>query len=125
MLLIISSPGDFTSIESVRPKVEARGVPVLWWDEDQYPAHSRLTVAIDGTDCRQILQHNGRTYDLADVTAVWDRRPSPTQVGDLVTDEDYRLYVELVARHFCDRPRHGHRCRQPISRSASAVLGSR
>ena len=102
MLLIISSPDDAATIDFVRPKVEARGVPVLWWNEDQYPGRSRLTVEIDGTGCRQILRHEGRSYDLADVTAVWDRRPSPVRAGDLVTEEDYREYAELVARRFRD-----------------------
>lgn len=102
MILIVSSPDDAVTIDFVRPKVEARGVPVLWWDEDQYPAHSRLTVTIDEAGCRQTLKHNGQTYDLADVTTVWDRRPSPIQVGDLVTDEDYRAYAELVAGRFRD-----------------------
>ncbi|GAA0550982.1 MvdC/MvdD family ATP grasp protein [Actinomadura livida] len=102
MLLIISSPDDAATIDFVRPKVEARGIPVLWWDEDQYPAHSRLTVEIDDGGCRQILKHRGRTYDLAEVTAVWDRRPSPIQVGDLVTDEDYRAHADLVAGRFRD-----------------------
>ncbi|MGC5030157.1 MvdC/MvdD family ATP grasp protein [Micromonospora sp. DT229] len=102
MILIISSPDDAVTIDLVRLKMEARGVPVLWWDEDQYPAHSRLTAAIDGDGCRQILKHDGQTYDLAEVTAVWDRRPSPIQVNDLVTEEDYRAYAELVARRFRD-----------------------
>ncbi|MGV9377028.1 MvdC/MvdD family ATP grasp protein [Nonomuraea sp. NPDC003707] len=96
MLLIISSPRD-DSVHTVRPKLEERGVPLLWWDEAEYPGSSTLTTAFLDGRWRQTLTFQGETYDLSKVTAVWDRRPGKVAAPG-VREPSQRAFAEHVAR---------------------------
>lgn len=95
MILIISDPLD-DSVSLVMPMLKRRGVPVLWWDEADFPEHTTISIEMLQGGCRQILTHHGVSYDLAEVTAVWHRRPNPpsaTSVGDATQ----RAYAEEMA----------------------------
>ncbi|GLW09731.1 hypothetical protein Misp01_48600 [Microtetraspora sp. NBRC 13810] len=96
MLLIISSARD-DSVRAVLPKLAARGVPLLWWDEADYPAACTLTTGFAGGRWQQTLTYRGETYDLSKVTAVWDRRPDrPSAAG--VREPSQRAFAEHAAR---------------------------
>ncbi|MBO3747476.1 ATP-dependent carboxylate-amine ligase [Streptosporangiaceae bacterium NEAU-GS5] len=96
MLMIISDPAD-ASAALVLPKLKERGVETLWWDESALAAETTLTIGLDGAAVRQTLTHEGRAYDLAEVTAVWHRRPRRPK-ATAVGDETQRAYADLVTR---------------------------
>ncbi|GAA2858832.1 hypothetical protein GCM10010517_17310 [Streptosporangium fragile] len=96
MLLIISNPRD-DSADMVVSKIEGRGVPVLWWDEADFPERTTVSTEMLGGRCRQTLTHRGVSHDLAKVTAVWHRRPGPPAATS-VTDPTQRAYAEETAR---------------------------
>ncbi|SEL06672.1 ATP-dependent carboxylate-amine ligase [Nonomuraea pusilla] len=83
------------------------GVPVLWWDNGEYPARSRITASFAGGR-RRLLLHidrpdgEGPTVDLSRVTAVWRSRPSGPQAHPAVTDPTQRAHAELQAEVMLD-----------------------
>ncbi|MDP9863456.1 MULTISPECIES: MvdC/MvdD family ATP grasp protein [Streptosporangium] len=96
MLLIISSSRD-DSVHTVLPKLKERGVPLLWWDEADYPRASTLTIGYLDGRWRQTLTYRGETHDLSRITAVWDRRPDRLSSPD-VRDPSQREFAEHVAK---------------------------
>lgn len=96
MLLIISDLQD-DSVSMVVRRFEERGVPVLWWDEADFPERTVVSTELAAGSCRQIMTHEGVSHDLAEVTAVWHRRPNPPAASS-VTDPSQRAYAEEVAR---------------------------
>ncbi|MGW5262698.1 MvdC/MvdD family ATP grasp protein [Microbispora sp. NPDC004025] len=98
--MIISGSRD-DSVHAVLPKLRERGVPLLWWDEGDYPGASTLTTEhLDGR-WRQTLTHRGETYDLSKVGAVWYRRPGRPSAPD-VGEPSQRDFAEHVAAHALD-----------------------
>ncbi|MFC3983459.1 MvdC/MvdD family ATP grasp protein [Streptosporangium jomthongense] len=97
MLLIISSARD-DSVHAVLPKLKERGVPLLWWDEADYPGSSTLTTSFISGRWRQRLTYRGETHDLSAVTAVWYRRPDKPSAPD-VREPSQREFAEHGAKH--------------------------
>ncbi|MBB2908846.1 hypothetical protein FHS43_000092 [Streptosporangium becharense] len=97
MLLIISSALD-DSVRTVLPKLRERGVPLLWWDEADYPGASTLTTGLVDGRWRQTLTYRGETHDLSKVTAVWHRRPGTPSAPE-VGEPSQREFAENVAKH--------------------------
>ncbi|MFB9674794.1 MvdC/MvdD family ATP grasp protein [Streptosporangium vulgare] len=94
--MIISSHRD-DSVHAVLPKLQERGVPLLWWDEADYPGASTLTAGcLDGHWC-QTLTYRGETYDLSKVRAVWDRRPDRPSALE-VPEPSQRAFAEHTAK---------------------------
>ncbi|MFI7704368.1 MvdC/MvdD family ATP grasp protein, partial [Nonomuraea sp. NPDC049480] len=100
MLLIISAALD-DSVGLVMPKLKARGVPVLWWDEADFPEHTLINVELLEGNCHQTLTYRGVCYDLAEITAVWHRRPGPPSASS-VTHPTHRVYAQEAARRVLD-----------------------
>ncbi|MGV9773107.1 MvdC/MvdD family ATP grasp protein [Streptosporangium sp. NPDC003464] len=96
VLLIISSARD-DSVHTVLPKLEERGVPLLWWDEADYPGASTLTTRYADGRWQQELTYRGQTHDLSKVTAVWHRRPDKPSAPE-VREPSQREFAEHVAR---------------------------
>ncbi|ETK30649.1 MvdC/MvdD family ATP grasp protein [Microbispora sp. ATCC PTA-5024] len=96
MLLIISDPRD-DSVRMVVRRLAERDVPFLWWDEADFPERTLIGTRLSGEGWRQSLTHGGTTYDLAEVTAVWHRRPNPPSAPS-VADQSQRAYAEQMAR---------------------------
>ncbi|MFF4779084.1 MvdC/MvdD family ATP grasp protein [Microtetraspora fusca] len=96
MLLIISSARD-DSVHTVLPKLRERGVPLLWWDEAEYPGACTLTTSYLDGRWRQVLTRRGETYDLSTVTAVWDRRPDKPSSPE-VREPSQREFAEHAAK---------------------------
>ncbi|WP_324789535.1 MvdC/MvdD family ATP grasp protein [Streptomyces sp. H51] len=99
MILIISDPQDAT-VHFVLPHLERFGAEVLWWNEDRFPAESRLTLQVRGGLPRALLHTGGATHDLADVTAVWVRRPGHARTADSVREPTHRAWAEHVSTYF-------------------------
>ncbi|MBG0814210.1 hypothetical protein HS045_08270 [Planomonospora sp. ID82291] len=96
MLLIISSARD-DLVHAVLPRLRERGVPLLWWDEADYPGASTLTTGFVDGRWRQTLTCRSGTYDLSEITAVWHRRPDrPSAPG--VREPSQREFAEHAAR---------------------------
>ncbi|WP_169981835.1 MvdC/MvdD family ATP grasp protein [Microbispora sp. H10836] len=101
MILILSDRGD-EAVHAVLPKLKHRGVPVTWWDPGDHPARAGITAAFDGGRHRVVLDTVDGRIDLADVTAVWRRRPNrPASAGN-VTDPTHRAHAALQAEFLLD-----------------------
>ncbi|MGY2051391.1 MvdC/MvdD family ATP grasp protein [Methylobacterium sp. JK268] len=100
MLLILSRPDD-AHVPMVVPKLEARGIPYLWFDPARYPGEAEISIALDGGGVvRRVLHVDGRAHDLSAVTGVWNRRPGEPRAGPAVTDPTHRAFVESVGERF-------------------------
>ncbi|MCC5574939.1 ATP-dependent carboxylate-amine ligase [Microtetraspora sp. AC03309] len=99
MLLILSDRGDVT-VDMVLPKIESRGLPVVWWDPGDFPSGGRVTVTFQGDEPSFLLATEDRDLDLGDVTAVWVRRPNAPTAAVNMTDPTQRAHVERVSRFF-------------------------
>ncbi|MEV4113714.1 MvdC/MvdD family ATP grasp protein [Nonomuraea sp. NPDC049695] len=76
--------------------------PVLWWDNGDYPARSRITASFAGGRRRLLLDTGTDTYDLSQVTAVWRSRPSGPEAAGSVTDASQRAHVRLQSEVMLD-----------------------
>ncbi|MBN6053980.1 hypothetical protein JYK22_18710, partial [Nonomuraea sp. RK-328] len=80
----------------------AGGTPVLWWDNGDYPARSRVTATFTGGTRRLVLDTGARTIDLSQITAVWRSRPSGPEAAAAVTDPSHRAHARLQAEVMLD-----------------------
>jgi hypothetical protein len=97
MILVLSGPDDGT-VDMVLPELAARGADVLRWDPAGFPSRATLTAVVGGGPRPRLLLDTGeRSVDLADVTAVWNRRPNPPRAGD-ATDPVHRERTERLSR---------------------------
>ncbi|MEV0230791.1 MvdC/MvdD family ATP grasp protein [Nonomuraea sp. NPDC050786] len=93
--MIISSRHD-ASVAAILPKLRDRGVPLLWWDEADYPQNSVLTTGYHDGRWRQTLTYQGEQHDLSKVTVAWYRRPGRPS-APAVQDPSQRTFAEYVA----------------------------
>ncbi|MGP4095957.1 hypothetical protein [Nonomuraea sp. KM90] len=75
--------------------------PVLWWDNGDFPGHSRITAAFAGGERRLLLDTGTELVDLSRVTAVWRSRPSGPR-ANAVADATQRAHAELQAEVLLD-----------------------
>ncbi|MFB4270388.1 MvdC/MvdD family ATP grasp protein [Nonomuraea sp. GTA35] len=101
MLLILSEPGD-TTVRMVLPKLKARGAEVVWWDPAQYPAAAHLTARFAAGGTELGLVTGGEVVDLAETTAVWNRRPGQPAAARSVTAGDLRERVGELSEWFLE-----------------------
>ena len=102
MVLILSSDAD-AHVPLVACELEARGVDVLCFDPGRFPAEARMSFRLDSAGVQsRLLEVDGRRYDLANVHAVWNRRPTLPVPAATVADQSVRTYIEFSARHFLD-----------------------
>ncbi|GGK81117.1 hypothetical protein Sme01_44400 [Sphaerisporangium melleum] len=102
MILILSDLRDDT-VEMVLPKLKRLGVPVTWWDSGDYPARSRITLALGADGARRLMLHTATgTLDLSTVTAVWRRRPTGPTPAAHVSEPTHRTHVDWQAQFLLD-----------------------
>ncbi|GAA3102440.1 MvdC/MvdD family ATP grasp protein [Streptosporangium carneum] len=103
MILILSDRQD-DAVEMVLPKLRARGVPVTWWDPGDFPARGSLTAAFTGQGHRIVLDTGAGAgpLDLAQVRAVWWRRPNRPTPAENVTEPSHRRHVVWQAEFLLD-----------------------
>lgn len=102
-MLLILSEADDGHIPLVLAKLEAHGAAHLWFDASSFPGEAQITLEYARSGLvRRLLWHKGRSYDLASVTAVWNRRPGLPRASDAVPEANQRAYVELVSRNVLD-----------------------
>ena len=94
-VLVLTGPGDLHA-DRVCGLLRARGVRVTVFDPADLPARARMTVGLDPAGRpRRVLHQGTDALDLADVTAVWVRKPGrpggspdgPDPVARLVAGE--------------------------------------
>jgi hypothetical protein len=97
MLLILSSKKD-EHVPLLLPHLEKRGARIRWIDAGDFPCAATISVRYtqDGLE-RVAARYDGEALDLADVTAVWYRRPSQPGIDDRITAPDHRRCVEEVS----------------------------
>lgn len=91
MILILSDRRD-EAVEMVPAGLRRRRAPVTWWDPGDFPARGRLTAAFGDGGYRFVLDPGtgGTPLGLAEVRAVWRRRPNPPTPAASVTDPSHR-----------------------------------
>ncbi|MGI5491830.1 MvdC/MvdD family ATP grasp protein [Microtetraspora malaysiensis] len=99
MLLVLSDRRDAT-VDTVLPKIEARGLPVVWWDPGDFPSGGRVTATFTGDRPSIVLSTEDLVLDLAEVTAVWVRRPNAPSAATNMTEPTQRAHVDRVSRFF-------------------------
>jgi glutathione synthase/RimK-type ligase-like ATP-grasp enzyme len=83
MVLIVTERGDLTA-DFLVLELEARGAEFLRLNTEDYPTQVNLVWSPDGAH----LALGGRTIDLADVDAVWYRRPRLPQLPSDYSEEE-------------------------------------
>ncbi|MEZ7128723.1 hypothetical protein ACBR40_25620 [Nonomuraea sp. AD125B] len=78
------------------------GVPVLWWDNGDFPGASRITAELAGDRRRLLLDTGEHTVDLSEVTAVWRSRPSGPRAAAEVSEDSHREHARLQAEVMLD-----------------------
>ncbi|GGS52042.1 hypothetical protein GCM10010156_08370 [Planobispora rosea] len=101
MILILSDRRD-DAVALVLPKLERRGARVTWWDPGEFPARSRLTAAFADGGHRIVLDTGAERLDLAEVRAVWRRRPNAPCPAETVTDPSHRRHAVWQAEFLLD-----------------------
>jgi len=100
MVLILTNAGDaFPAV--VIAELQARGVPWARFDTSAFPCSNVLTLRFnDARDSRDsaVVHLDDRLVDLADVSAVWNRRPTPPVPDPALAAED-REFVAAESRH--------------------------
>ncbi|NUT43132.1 MAG: hypothetical protein HOV86_24405 [Thermoactinospora sp.] len=118
MLLILSRRGD-TTVDLVLPKLARRGVDSLMWDPGD--SGHRMTATVRGSEIGVRL---GRT-DLAEVSAVWVRRPG-RPAGQIWASFLTDVWELLPATWFPCSPSHEVRADNKLAQLALAArLGLR
>ena len=96
-VLILSRMAD-AHVPVITRRLEARGVPYVWFDPGDFPARASLGLEYDRAGrCRQRLDLDGRSLDLASVRSVWLRRPGHP-VPSPEADPDLRRFVAEESR---------------------------
>ncbi|MEV7009122.1 MvdC/MvdD family ATP grasp protein [Streptosporangium sp. NPDC051022] len=103
MILILSDRQD-DAVEMVLPKLLRRGLPVTWWDPGDFPAGGRLTATFTGDGHRAVLDTGDGSgpLDLAEVRAVWRRRPNPPAPAANVAEPSHRRHAVWQAEFLLD-----------------------
>ncbi|GLX02806.1 MvdC/MvdD family ATP grasp protein [Microtetraspora sp. NBRC 16547] len=99
MLLILSDRGD-TTVDMVLPKIETRGLPVVWWDPGDFPSKGRVTATFTGAAPSFLLSMEDRVLDLGEVSAVWVRHPNVPSAAANMAEPTQREHVDRVSRFF-------------------------
>src|SRR5690242_17951135 len=99
MILIITSADDMPA-NHVEQILRHRGADVLRFDTADFPSRANLTVSYRAGVPRYCLRGEGRTHRFDTVDAVWYRKPGPTQIHDVIADENVRKILEQDCREF-------------------------
>lgn len=98
MLLVISDKTD-NHLPFLLPKLEDRGIDYVCLDTADFPDEIDIEVGIDSHGTLRGLVHDrDRSWSLAEITAVWNRRPEPPRVSAAITEPTQRAYAELQSR---------------------------
>jgi hypothetical protein len=90
MLLIISTKND-AHVHVLFPHLERRGIEYRWIEPGDFPAHATIAIEFGpGSPVQALARYDESPLDLADVTAVWYRRPSSPCIDDRLTAPDHR-----------------------------------
>lgn len=73
-VLIVTQSEDAETVAHVTRALEARGSTVFRFDTDRFPTEVRAAIRYGQSGEQVILHADGQEIDLADVTAVWQRR---------------------------------------------------
>ncbi|MDQ3539674.1 MAG: alpha-L-glutamate ligase [Chloroflexota bacterium] len=94
MILVVSSPSDAHATVVLR-RLADLGAPAELLDLSRFPTETRLALgygATAGTTARIQLTGN-RWIDLADVTAIWWRRPQPLGIDPAIRRSGHRTFA--------------------------------
>jgi len=90
MLLIISTKND-PHVPVLFPPLEHRGISYRWIEPGEFPAGATVTVEFNRRSvARRCVRYDDMPLDLAEVDAVWYRRPSCPSIDPRVTVPDHR-----------------------------------
>jgi hypothetical protein len=93
-VILILSTKDDTHAELVSKKLADRYASHLWFDPAEFPANAQVSVSLGSLDRpRFVLEYDGKTIDLQNITAIWDRRPGIPAAAADVTNQKVREWV--------------------------------
>jgi hypothetical protein len=102
-IVILTEPYD-GHLPAVAQHLQQRGVPFVVFDNAQFPveAHLALTCSETGTlrHSLVVLGEPRLTLDMAEISAVWDRRPGAPIVDARIADPALRGYIQRECSHF-------------------------
>jgi hypothetical protein len=94
VILVLSHPGD-APVERAQARLAARGVEVVRFDPQRFPAEAQLSVGYgaDGAVAATLDVDGGRRIQLPEIEAVWYRRPGRPTAHARVAGDDVREWV--------------------------------
>jgi hypothetical protein len=79
-------------------------MPFVVFDNAQFPVEAQLALTCSATGTLRhvlvLLGEHRRTLDMAEISAVWDRRPGAPVVDARITDPSLRDYIQRECSHF-------------------------
>jgi hypothetical protein len=113
MIVILTAPDD-AHLPAVAQHLQQHGVPFMVFDNAQFPAGAQLALTCSVTGRLRhalvVLGGQRRTFDMAEISAVWDRRPELPVVDAQITDPAVRGYIQRECRYFLDDVWHTLPC---------------
>ena len=113
MIVILTAPHD-AHLPAVAQHLQQHSVPFMVFDHAQFPGGAQLALTCSVTGRLRhglvVLGEQRRTLDMADISAVWDRRPALPVVDTQITDPALRGYIQRECRYFLDDVWHTLPC---------------
>jgi hypothetical protein len=94
MILILTEPGDVHA-DRVEQRLRERGLQMIRIDPEDFPVRMGLSVSFSAEgEPRIVLRTDSATFDMAEIAAVWYRRPNPPMPHPELEDDLVRRFVE-------------------------------
>ncbi|HUQ04842.1 MAG TPA: hypothetical protein VM261_20210 [Kofleriaceae bacterium] len=95
MILILSGADDLHA-DHVAEMLRCRSAPVVRFDPASFPSRAQISLAYSPSGRNEaVLYADGSRMDLAEVSAVWYRRPGAPVAHAEIRDSAARAYIEL------------------------------
>jgi hypothetical protein len=96
-LILVLSRDDDRTARDVVARLADRGAEHFWFDPVHFPAEAEVRLGFDqGTTLRQLC-FGGRVMNIADVRAVWNRRPQAPRAAPEVADPEHRHWISRAS----------------------------
>jgi glutathione synthase/RimK-type ligase-like ATP-grasp enzyme len=93
MILILTEPDD-PHANLVEAKLRRRGARILRFDYAEYPEQAKLSIDFQGGKKRVLLSRGNETFDLAECTTGWLRRPRKPQTSGKIANATLAHYTD-------------------------------
>jgi MvdD-like protein with pre-ATP grasp domain len=102
-IVILTAPHD-AHLPAVAQHLQQRGMPFMVFDNAQFPTGAELALTCSETGTLRhslvVLGEHRLTLDMAEISAVWDRRPGAPVVDTRISDPPLRDYIQRECSYF-------------------------